>query len=196
MEYLTVGRSELKKKSIKPVKDEVSPITKSHIYKPTGGVWFTKYNSLYPGSNDWVDYLINNPDVLLYKNLHHDMWNQPCSIIGLKENSNIFNLDDYDKYNYLTRKFTLVKDMISYEKMSEVYDGVFVDICKLVGSSNEHIFKLVRQYAVTTLLLFNLEPIDYYYSGMVTIDPFDLDYYMENEGGFVISHDNIKRRIR
>ena len=53
MEYLTVGTNEIKKDLFIPVKDNTK-----NIFKPTGGLWLTKYDERYKNYNDWVDYLI------------------------------------------------------------------------------------------------------------------------------------------
>ena len=92
MEYLTVGTSEIKRDLFVPIKDGDEP-----SIKPTGGIWLTKYDSQYENYNEWVDYLIDNPNVLFYKSLAYDIWKQPCSLVKLNDDSKIFSLENTDR---------------------------------------------------------------------------------------------------
>lgn len=191
MLYLTVGTNDISNKLFVPIKD------KEDMYKPMGGLWLTKYDIKYQNYNEWVEYLIDNSSIFFYKNRTGNLWNQPCSVVSLSANAKIFHLDSEIKYNYLLDNYPS-NIGFSYELMSKDYDGIFVDLLPLVRNSNNNndIAKLVRQYCVSTLLLFNLNCIDYYQSGDVKIEPFDPEYYMYEGTSYNITHDKTKKRIK
>lgn len=191
MEYLTVGTNNITYEQFKEIED-----TKTDIMKPNGGIWLTEYNPLYKNYNLWVDFILDNPNLLFYKNRSSNIWQQPCSIVTLKSDTNIFNLDDYDSWKYLHDKFPLNSQKFSYEKMTKIYDGIYVDVTKLFKRNlDDNLFKFIRQYGVSSLLLFNLDCIDYYQSGSVNIEPFDFEYQAYDVISYEISYDDIKKRI-
>ena len=187
MEYLTVGTNEIKKELFVPVEDR-----EPGVHKPRGGMWFTKHRPEYPNYNDWVEYLVYNPDTFLYKS-KGNIWEQPISVIGLDSGIKIFTLNDLEKYQYLLSHYTLDKDRFSYAKLSEEYDGIFVDT---YGSFETNASSLVKQYSVPTLLLFNLDHIDYYYPGKVSIEPFDFEFDEEACRNYTITYDKVKRKVK
>ena len=189
MIYLTVGTDNITKELFVPIKDS------DNMYKPTGGLWLTKYDTKYNNYNAWVDYLIDNPNIFFYKNKTNNIWCQPCSVVSLYDSAKIFNLDNEDRYQYLTNNYP--NDIcFSYEDMSRYYDGIFVELLPLLRSNNPDILNLVKQYCVSTLLLFNLDCIDYYQSGLVKIEPFDMEYYMYEGTSYNISYDKTRKRIK
>lgn len=192
MKYLTIGTNEIKKELFIPIKDN-----EVNIYKPKGGLWLTKYNEKNKNYNAWVDYLIDNPDIFFYKNTEANIWEQPCSLVTLKDESNIFILDNYVNYSYLKNNYPLDDNRFSYELLAQKYDGIYVDTLKLLkDTKDEYVLKMIMQYAVSSLVLFNLECIDYYKSGYVLIEPFDLEYYRYESIGYEINHEKVKKRVR
>ena len=192
MEYLTVGTNEIKKNLFIPVKDN-----KISVFKPSGGLWLTEYDEKYKDYNVWVDYLIDNPDILFYKNREANIWKQPCSLVTLREKSNIFMLENNNDYSYLRRNYPLDEKRFSYELLARKYDGIYVDTLKLLkDTKDEYVLKMIMQYAVSSLVLFNLDCIDYYKSGYVLIEPFDLEYYRYESIGYEINHEKVKKRVR
>ena len=87
LQYLTVGRSELK--GVRPVEDRSEPSS----LKPLGGLWLTKYED--ERYNSWVDYLLSDIRVLYFKNISGSIWEQPCSLVTLKETANILYLNNH-----------------------------------------------------------------------------------------------------
>ena len=197
MEYLTVGTNDIKRDLFVPISDKNGP-----SIKPAGGLWFTRHDSRYPGYNEWVDYLMDNPSVLfyksmIYKNTEYNIWNQPCSLVKLTDDSKIFTLEDTDGYEFLINKYPQGSSYFSYEAMSHDYDGIFVDIMKLLSYDKyTEQKKLVRELSVKTLLLYNLDCIDYYYPGLVSIRPFDLEYSDYEELEYKINIEKTRKRIK
>ena len=192
MEYLTVGTSDIKRDLFVPIKDGIEL-----SIKPTGGIWLTIHDSKYDNYNPWVDYLVNNPDVLFFKSRGHDLWNQPCSIVTLNKDSNIYTLDNANDYEYLINNYPLGNDKFSYELMSHNYDGIYVDVLKMLHDIRyENQFKMIRQFCVSSLVLFNVDCIDYYNSGCVSITPFDLEYYVYECPMYKISSEKVKKKVR
>lgn len=192
MEYLTVGTSEIKRDLFVPIKDGDEP-----SIKPTGGIWLTKYDSQYENYNEWVDYLIDNPDVLFYKSLAYDIWKQPCSLVKLNDDSKIFSLENTDGFEYLINTFKKDSDYFSYEIMSQHYDGIYIDILKMMRNDKyKKQFQLARELCVSSLILFNLDCIDYYQSGHVLITPFDLEYGAYETPNYEIICKKTRKRVR
>lgn len=197
MEYLTVGTNNIKRDLFVPISDK-----NGSSIKPKGGLWLTRHDSRYSGYNEWVDYLMDNPSVLFYKsmgykNTDYNIWNQPCSLVKLTDDSKIFTLEDTGGYEFLMSKYPQGNSYFSYEAMSQDYDGIFVDVMKLL--SNDKYMeqkKLVRELAVKTLLLYNLDCIDYYYPGNVSIKPFDLDYSDYEELEYKINIEKTRKKVR
>lgn len=192
MVYLTVGKKEITRDSFSPVKNG-----KNNILIPKGGLWLTKQDLKCDNYNEWVDFLINNPNVFFYTNKAENLWEQPCLIVTIKDDTKIFNLTNDLDYNYLMRNYRLDDKRFSYELLSQDYDGLYVDIRNLISSDKfDNQLELIKQFAVSSLVLFNLDCIDYYNSGYVLIDPFDLEYYMYKSGSYKIAYDKVKKRIR
>lgn len=170
MKYLTVGTREIKRQLFKEIEDVDGSI------KPRGGLWLTEYNELHRNYNDWVDFLIYNPVVFFYKSRNYNMWAQPCSLVTLKEDANIFYLQSKENLDYLIRNYPR-QNSFSYQDICHIYDGIFVDMFKLIREIDD--YQLCRQickFDVNTLVLFNLDCIDYYQPGIVMIKPFDYEY--------------------
>ena len=191
MRYLTVGTSEITREKFVPVED-TEPVN----MKPRGGIWLTQYNEQYNDYNEWVDYLIDNPTVLFYKSRGHSMWKQPCSLVTLKEQSNLFYLDDDDKLNYLMKKYPMDDKKFSYQAISDLYDGIFVNLLGLLRTVKDHetTSKLLK-FAVNSLILFNVDCIEHYQSGIVLINPFDYEYNAYEGTTYEIKIDDVKKRI-
>ena len=192
MEYLTVGTDKITREKFVPITDDSTT-----YYKPAGGLWLTRHMPEYPGYNEWVDYLIDNPRLLYFKSKSKNIFSQPCSVVTLVRDANIYTLDSDDSFKYLMTHFNRDDKMFSYEKLSREYDGIYVKILGLLGSDPIKM-EIVKKYCVNTLSLFNLDCIDYYYSGRVNIRPFDIEYadFDEEAREYHIDVSNVKKRIR
>ena len=97
----------------------------------------------------------------------------------------------------MKNNYPLDDNRFSYELLAQKYDGIYVDTLKLLkDTKDEYVLKMIMQYAVSSLVLFNLECIDYYKSGYVLIEPFDLEYYRYESIGYEINHEKVKKRVR
>lgn len=190
MIYLTVGTDIITKEQFIPIKNG-----DEGIYKPTGGLWLTEYDINYDNYNTWVEYLIDNPSVLLFKS-RLNPWSQPCSVVKLKDDANIFNLKTQNDFEYLMDKYPTNNSCFSYETMCYDYDGINVNLFSLITNNNKkEIFNLIRQYCVNTLLLYNLDCIEYYHPAKLSIKPFNIDYPTNEEAIYKIAYDKIKKRV-
>lgn len=190
MEYLTVGTDQITKELFVPVKDGGKA-----LFKPDGGLWLTEYNT--DSYNEWLDFLIDNPTVFFYKNRSLNIWRQPCSLVILNKNSKIYRLFDDGSYDFLRYNYPLDTSRFSYEKLAKEYDGIFVDVLKLIRNCDrKQADRIIREFSVSSLLLFNLDCINYYQSGYVLIKPFDFDYYVYEDTGYEIVTDKVKKRIK
>ncbi len=196
MEYLTVGTNKIRRKLFKPIEDRKGASYIVNI-KPTGGLWLTEYNPEYANYNEWIDYLIDNPNVMAFKSKEYDIWNQPCSLVKLTDDSKIFTLENTEGYEFLTSRYPKDDNYFSYEAMSKNYDGIYIDILKLFnGIKYREQERLIRELCVRTLILFNYKCIDYYRPGYVSITPFNLDYGAYETAEYEIQCEKIRKRVR
>lgn len=168
--YLHLGTSELKSDLFIPISDSNA----GSEYKPSGGLWTSKY--VYDNYNEWIDFILGNPHIYFYKNNGGDIFNIPCCLIKLKESANIYNLDNMDSYNYLMSNYSNESDWFSFEKLSKDYDGININLSSFRRNNNKEILDKLMKYAVDSLVIFNMDSIEYYYSGVVNILPFDYEY--------------------
>lgn len=173
--YLTVGTDEIRRDLFLPVSDKNAH---SDI-KPSGGLWLTSYDTSIPNFNHWVDYMLRNPYVLFYKNRGKNPFKQPCCVIVLKKEANIYKLNSVESYKFLLDNFSDDKGFFSYESVSNKFDGLFIDLSNLRYVADMDLRKKFLQLGVSSLVLFNIDAIDYYYSGVVNIDPFEYDYIID-----------------
>lgn len=173
MKYLTVGTKELKADMLYGIED----LEDIGIIKPRGGLWLTKYYDDTPNYNEWVDYMIEHPSILCYKNKEPNIFVQQCALVTLKKDTKIFVLDTPEKHKYLIDNYPYNKAKFSYEDLSADYDGIYVrphEITK--NDNNETTREKFNRFSIDSLILFNLDCIDYYQSGIVDIEPFDVEF--------------------
>jgi len=196
MHYLTVGTSEITRDLFRKVENAAGD-----NMKPRGGLWLTIYNELYDDYNEWVDYLLEDSTAFYYKSRNYNgqnysMWNQPCSLVTLKDDANIYVLDSKEKLDSLREKHPIADGKFSYIDMSQIYDGIFVDMNKLLCSVSDGAMRSkICKFGVNSLVLFNLDCIDYYQSGVVSITPFDFEYAAYEGTQYKIKIDDTKKKI-
>ena len=192
MKYLTIGKDNINYDNFRKIED--NNLTKNMV-KPSGGLWFTKHNELINYSI-WMDYILEHKSILFYKYKEYmnkdSSWEIPCSLVTLNKDSNIFILDDYDKYKFLVGKDPLNDMIFSYRNMSVDYDGIYVDL------NWNYLSKAIdlSRYGVDSLLLYNLKCIDNYRVGKILVESFDAeDYNMYDNVLYDIRINNEKRKV-
>ena len=183
MKYLTVGTNEIKSELFKSIED-------TETIKPRGGLWLTKYENEH--YNEWVDYILEDTIALVYKSKGDSIWRQPCSLVTLSESANLFTLNNKDSFEFLKNNYPLDDNKFSYSEISHKYDGIYVDMYKLLLEVND---PRIYKFGVNSLILFNLDCIDYYQSGVVDIEPFDYEYGCCEMTNYEIKYDSVKKRI-
>ena len=190
MKYLTVGTRKISYELFSPVMDVCEQI------KPIGGLWLTEYNEAHKNYNVWVEYLINNPQVLFYMSRNYSMWENPCSLVTLKDNTNIFYLKNKEDLKYLIVNYPHNNGNFSYQQISNIYDGIFIDMYKLLNQvSNYELCRQLFKFSVNSLILFNLDCIDYYQPGIVSIEPFNYECDECEIQNYEINIENVKKKI-
>lgn len=167
--YLSVGTAKILPELFKPIKNG-NP-------KPTGGIWATKQNLDLLNYNDWVDFLSWNPSILFYKSKSENPFIIPAVLITLNENAKVFNLGTKADLEYLKETFKTEDNWIDFEKMSLIYDAIYVNLESLYREVGNDEQNKLKQYAVSSLILFNLNCIDYYRSATVEIEPYDYELF-------------------
>ncbi len=188
MKYLTLGTDTITEEKFREIKDREDKI------KPTGGLWLTEQTEGV-NYNQWIDFIIWRKHLLYYKyNKGTSIWTQPCSIVTLKDNSNIYQVREKEHLDILLKNYP--KDWkFSYQELSKDYDGLFI---KFISFPTEKYTEPMRSeletFCVDTLLLFNPHCIDYYQKGVVNIEPFDYEEHVD-EPIYEIKVDNVKRKV-
>lgn len=155
--------------------------------KPTGGIWATNYDLKYENYNEWVDYLCANPYILYYQNVENPHKLSATHII-LKEDANIFMLDSLEKIMFLKEKYPY-NGWVDFEKMALFYDGIYVDIHKIMDIKDELSYMIAKAFSVSTLLLFNPYSIKYYQKASVDLSNIDFNNRYEF-GEYTITLEN------
>ena len=182
-EFLHVGTNTISKKGQIDIHDKKNPLT----LKPSGGLWFSDYCSdLY---NSWVDFLLERPYLLRFKGgSKSDIYVQPCSIVTLRKDANIFLLNNVDQFSYLLKNYSYDDNKFSYEKLSMDYEGIYVDFWFFL----RHGFSKFYDFCLNSLILFDLDAIDYYYSGNVMIDRVEPITW---DTPYQIKRDDVKKKV-
>lgn len=189
--YLTVGTDVIRSNLFVSVCD----INNCSEVKPSGGLWLTEFDTNFTSYNCWVDYMLRNPYLLFYKNKSNNPFKQLCCIVSLKDNANIFLLNDKEKFQFFLKNFSNGLGGFLFEKLSHYYDGVFIKLMFDLDIDKD-IRKMFYDFGVNTLILFNCDCIDYYYSGVVDIETFDYEYGYNIECGYYnIRWDNTKKFV-
>ena len=160
MKYLNVGTSYLSK-------DLFLKIKNTENLKPTGGIWASLYNEEYIDYNQWIDYICYNPYIIYYHN-YENPYKLPAVTFSLKDESNLFIVDNYDKINYLKNKYPFNKT-IDYEALSKEYDGILV-LLKNFSKFKFEEKQIAESFSVDTLILFNIDCIKYYQKANINLD--------------------------
>ena len=195
MKYLTVGTDEIRRDLFRNV--ETTELADS--MKPAGGMWFSEYNK--SGSNEWVRFMMNHIYIWFYKNNnirvngYVDPFAKPCSLVSLKNDVHLYTLHNSQSLDYLMKYFP-ANGKFSYEELSKYYDGIYVDLNRLFSLKDydNDILKKFSSFGISSLVLFNLDCIDYYNSGKVILEPFDYEVG-ERPQNYEIKIDDTKKKI-
>ena len=195
MKYLTVGTDEIRSDLFRNV--ETTELADS--MKPAGGMWFSEYNK--GGSNEWVRFMMNHIYIWFYKNNnirvngYVDPFAKPCSLVSLKNDVHLYTLHNSQSLDYLMKYFP-ANGKFSYEELSKYYDGIYVDLNRLFSLKDydNDILKKFSSFGISSLVLFNLDCIDYYNSGKVILEPFDYEVG-ERPQNYEIKIDDTKKKI-
>lgn len=159
--YVMVGTKTITKEIFKPV---LRPLN-NHTYIPLGGFWSCEYKDNF-NISEWFYYMIDSGDSIDEKNI------EEAVIFTLKDNARILVINDYEdlkkviskypSYHHLLNYYkdvTSKEESINFELLSKDYDGISINYHNLFNSNKTAVF---TNWAVNTLLLFNLDVIDSY----------------------------------
>ena len=183
MNYVTVGTNEITEEKFRPIEDRIDDV------KPIGGLWLTENKA--PYYNDWVDFILCNQHLLFYKYCHDKMlWELPCSLVTIKEDSKIFQLNQPKNLDYLLNNYPY-NDFISFQKLSEDYDGILIKLLYVWDmNTSKKAIENINKFAVDTLLLFNPKCIDYYQKGIVKLIDINI-----KEPIYELKYESEKRKV-
>ena len=187
--YLSVGKDEIREDSFYGVMD-------TDKLKPNGGLWLTQHVS--EDFNSWVDCILYDEDLryLWFKDrTRKNFFEQPCCAVSLIHKAHLYVLHNDQSFDYLMKCFSSNGDFFSYENLSKFYDGIYVSLSGyLYHDYKEIVSKMRSEFVEDSLLLFNLDCINYYQSGKVCIPPFDYECG-ERPGSYEIKLDNTRKRV-
>lgn len=194
MNYLSIGTSEICEKRFRSVQNS----SLQGSIKPSGGLWFTRFDPNFSFYNEWVDFVLEHLHILFYKSTKENCFCWPCIMISLQSDAKIFYLCDFQSYQYLVSHYKFGRNRFSFEQLSHDYDGIYIDLFSLYHDERmeREILNLFTSFGVNTFILFQLVAIDSYQSGCVRIEPFDyeMDFYRE-EVSYCIDIDREKKKI-
>lgn len=170
--FLNVGTNQI-------IPELFSPIQNNNV-KPIGGLWATRHNIENIYFNEWIDYLSINAYILLYKRQYKNPFNIPATFITLKNNAKIFIVANEIELEFLLKDYDDGNAWIDFEALSKDYDGIFISIRQL---HNSKFYQQLKKFAVDTLILFNVNCIQYYQKAEIEIAPFDIyhPYFIDYE---------------
>ncbi len=190
--YIMIGSKIITKELFRPI---LRPLD-NYSTKPSGGFWACEYKDLFRIS-DWFSLLLSDPDIRKYKNIKY------ATLFSLKQTAKILNINTKEQVEYLQAKYpsqhhqmfsykNINEIPIDYEKLSTLYDGLYVDIYKLSSYKATETFK---NWDINSLVLFNLDCIDKYQS--MNINDNNNLYYLSRIDGIKkevlpLSNDYIK----
>lgn len=173
--YIMIGSPSISNEIFRKV---LRPLN-NYEFKPNGGFWASNYIDSVSNISEWYNYLLDADGIAYYKNMKDGV------IFTLEENANILTIDNekqicelakkYPSYHYLLNFYGINnqnKPVIDFEKLSEDYDGIYIDYDKILINTSTNVF---QSWSINTLLLFNLECIKEYKS--VEIKNTEYDYY-------------------
>lgn len=160
MNYLSIGTNNISSELFLEIKNRDG-------FKPTGGLWATAHDNKYVNYNEWAEYLCSHPYLIFYQH-YENPYLLPAIYFTLKDNSNIFIIDSIEKIKFLKSKYPY-NNWINYEKMSQDYDGIFVNIDALRKIDRETFKCIIDSFSVNTLILFNLNCIKHYQKASIDL---------------------------
>lgn len=188
--YLSVGTDYLDKNKFQEIEN-------SFGFKPNYGIWATKQHLDAMSYNPWVDYLLNKDNRTFFlKYGNFEDYRIPAVLFSLKPTANIFYIRSKDDLNHLSAFYPSkhASFFIDFEKLAQDFDGIYFNIKQLSSEISENMVlkeTVLKPISVNTLLLFNIDCIDFYQKAAVVISPtIKSNYVFLNEGSYeVISSD-------
>ena len=178
--YLHVGTDNISRILFRQVKIGYS------LVKPVGGLWLTKYE-MSDEYNAWVSYISEHPHILYYKGIE-DLTNIPCCLVTIDDNCHTFYLDSDDNLTYLKNKYG-IKNTFNWPKLSQDYDAI--DISFKNTYHNPELAKLMKDYCLSSFILFNPNMIKSYVPGKImALDIYGDGYF--DDYHFTFSNDEQK----
>lgn len=136
--------------------------------KPYGGFWACPNNNIEGSISDRTDYILEN---LNGKFLRYNE-NRGC-LFNLKETASILYLSTDDDVKKIKKEFSNGK-YIDYEKISNIYDALYVNPYSFSYSLRQNEF---YDWNIRSLVIFNLDCIEEYV-------PFEFEL-IENKGAYI-----------
>jgi len=181
--YIMVGAPIISKEIFRNV---LRPLN-NYTFIPNGGFWASEY--IGPESISlWYKYLMYAKELAKEKNINQS------TIFTLKENANILTIDTLNQVIELSKNYPSYHHIlgfhfnerssrtttVDFEKLSQNYDGVYVNLKKLNNIGNHSFY----EWDVNTLLLFNLDCIKEYQTAPIIYDinkEYDYPYIEEHK---------------
>ena len=162
MKYVNIGTDTL-------VREHMNTIIDTEVQvKPAGGLWCTECACEH--DLPWLNYMLYKPSVFFRKAPKDDPFIQKAVLVNLKTGAKIFELHGEEGREILSAKYKM-----SYEALSNDFDGVYVNLHDVFGRDGAEKERNFRLFSVSSLILFNLDCIDSYQKMRIEIEPFD--YY-------------------
>lgn len=169
--YIMIGTPVITKELFRKV---LRPLN-TYGLKPSGGFWASKHLFNDYLISPWFSYLTKNAtSIARYKDLNNSV------IFSLKENSKILTINNinqvmelcknYPSYHHILgyhKEITDSNKTFDYEKLSQDYDGIYIDFNYFQNQIETNIFD---SFSCNSILLFNLECIKEFQTAPIMFD--------------------------
>lgn len=189
MSYLTIGTDEL-------LIEKMAPITNNEDGKPRGGLWATVQTE-YNDYNSWLDYLTCSVGIhVLYYKYASDLPYLRAAHFELKKNANILNIETNEDFKNAMMDFSCDGSWLDFEKIATFFDGIYINtkLCYTLKDFDKA-KNILNLFSVSSLILFNLDCVEYYQKASVKINNNGFSEYGYEDITYVIEIEDEKRQV-
>jgi hypothetical protein len=181
--YIMIGTPIITKEIFRTI---LRPLN-TYEFKPTGGFWASNHIHNAFVISDWFTYLTKEaPSIAKYKDLNNGVTfslKDSAKILTINSPNQVLELfSKYPSYHHtlnFNSEITNKTSAFDYEKLSQYYDGIYVDYNCFKYKYETNVF---NTFSCNSLLLFNLDCIKEYQTVQIIFDidnPYSIPYINE-----------------
>ena len=161
--FLTIGTNNIRTELMRKISD----VTLSdHNAKPNGGLWLSDFHCGVQNINSWMDNITSFDKIeSLYNTKYNGSNVLSGALVTLKDDAKIFVLNGIKDLEELIHKYPHSEGLFSYEELSKDYDGIYINYLSMPYPY----LSSFLSFDVSSLILFNTKPIDYYQEAKIEV---------------------------